>query len=124
MVGNLRELIPAFFTGPGGRPLSEEEIARRRQVAGSLLAQATDTSPNAGGGASILAKAIQGLSYGINEGRADRAAAANAEASQANIAAMLGGTGGAPTASAFPPAPSCFLRGLRNNDARINTGTL
>lgn len=106
MVGNLRELIPAFFTGPGGRPLSEEEIARRRQVAGSLLARATDTSPTAGGGASVLAKAIQGLSYGINEGRADRAAAANAEASQANIAAMLGGSGGASTVSAFPPAPS------------------
>lgn len=106
MASNLRELIPAFFTGPGGRPLSEDEIARRRQVAGSLLAQATDTSPNAGGGASILAKAIQGLSYGINEGRAERASAANAEASQANIAAMLGGAGGAPAASAFPPAPS------------------
>lgn len=106
MVGNLRELIPAFFTGPGGRPLSEEEIARRRQVAGSLLAQATDTSPSAGGGASILAKAIQGLSYGINEGRAERAAAANAEASQANIAAMLGGSGSTPYESAFPPAPS------------------
>lgn len=106
MVGNLRELIPAFFVGPNGEQLSADEIARRREIAGSLLAQATDTSPTAGGGASVLAKAIQGLSYGINEGRARRASQANAEASRANIAAMLSGSGAAPSASAFPPAPS------------------
>lgn len=90
-MANLRELIPAFFTGADGKPLSPEEIKRRRQVAESLLAQATDTSPNAGGTASVLAKAIQGLSFGINEGRMDRAAAANAERSAERIRAMLGG---------------------------------
>jgi hypothetical protein len=122
MAGNLRELIPAFFIGPGGQPLSQEEIARRREVAMSLLGKATDTSPNAGGGASVLAKAIQGLSYGINEGRADRAATANSEQSQANLLAMLGGGGGMGNASAFPPAPSAEAISVLSEGAPVPSG--
>lgn len=112
-IGNLREIIPAFFTGPNGEPLTPDQIAQRQQVAQSLMQQASDTSPNAGGWASILAKGLQGGVSAYQRGRADDAAALNAKNDQANIEAGLGsifGGGGQTPAGgiggAFPSAVS------------------
>ena len=115
---NLQEIIPAFFTGPGGARLTPEQIAARQEVAKSLMQKATDTSPNAGGWASVAAKGLMGLSAGIQEGRAERAAQANVEANQQTSNALLaslmgstlpssggGWTGMAPTAD-VAPSPS------------------
>ncbi|XAI95123.1 hypothetical protein [Microcystis phage Mwe-JY13] len=100
---NLQEIIPAFFTGPGGAKLTPEQIAARKEVAQSLLAKATDTSPNAGGWASILSKGIMGLSSGIQEGRAERAALANSEADQALSSKLFGlfGSGSTPSTGSW-----------------------
>lgn len=101
MASNLQELIPAFFTGPNGQRLTPEQIAQRQQVAQSLLGRATDTSPDAGGWASVLTKGLLGYKSGADNRAADNAIAKNAEASQQSIAAMLGGlTGGV----AYPQA--------------------
>lgn len=97
-MANLAELIPAFFTGPGGQRLTPDQIAERQQIAQSLLAQATDTSPNAGGVASILAKGLQGFQAGRNRISADKAAGANASSSQSNIQKMIGSLTGGSTA--------------------------
>lgn len=103
-MANLQEIIPAFFTGPGGARLTPEQIAQRQAVAQSLMAQATDTSPNAGGWTSVIAKGLMGGIGGWKEGQAERAGVANAEASQSRIAQMLSGMGGTPAPSAFPSA--------------------
>lgn len=94
MAGNLGSLIPAIFTGPNGERLTADQIKRRQEVAQSLLAQATDTSPNAGGWASILAKGVQGFASGMQERNAENSMRQNAEASQSRIAALLGGLTG------------------------------
>jgi muramidase (phage lysozyme) len=118
---NLQEIIPAFFVGPGGARLTPEQIAARQQIAQSLREKATDTSPNAGGWASILSKGAMGLASGMQEGRAERAAQANADADQRTSQALLasltgtatpsgGWTGMAPTADvAAPPSVASAL---------------
>jgi hypothetical protein len=93
-MANLANIIPAIFTGPNGQRLTPEQIAERQQLAQSLMAQATDTSPNAGGVASILAKGVQGFAAGRSRNQADAAAGANAKASTANVASLLGLLGG------------------------------
>lgn len=94
-MANLADIIPAFMIGPNGQRLTPEQIAERQQLAQSLMAQATDTSPNAGGVASILAKGVQGFAAGRSRNQADVSAGANAKASTANVASMLAGlTGG------------------------------
>lgn len=93
-MANLANIIPAIFTGPNGQRLTPEQIAERQQLAQSLMAQATDTSPNAGGVASILAKGVQGFAAGRSRNQADAAAGANAKASSANVASLLGLLGG------------------------------
>lgn len=94
MAGNLGSLIPAIFTGPNGERLTADQIKRRQEIAQSLLAQATDTSPNAGGWASILAKGVQGFASGMQERNAENSMRQNAEASQSRIASLLGGLTG------------------------------
>lgn len=93
-MANLAQIIPAFFTGPNGQRLTPDQIAERQQIAQSLMAQATDTSPNAGGVASILAKGLQGFQAGRARRQADGAIGANASASQANLQTLLGGLTG------------------------------
>lgn len=93
-MANLANIIPAFMIGPNGQRLTPEQIAERQQLAQSLMAQATDTSPNAGGVASILAKGVQGFAAGRSRNQADAAAGANAKASTANVASLLGLLGG------------------------------
>lgn len=93
-MANLANILPAFFTGPGGQRLTPDQIAERQQIAQSLMAQATDTSPNAGGVASILAKGVQGFAAGRSRNQATAAADANAKASSANVANMLAGLTG------------------------------
>lgn len=93
-MANLANIIPAIFTGPNGQRLTPEQIAERQQLAQSLMSQATDTSPNAGGVASILAKGVQGVAAGRSRNQADAAAGANAKASTANVASLLGLLGG------------------------------
>lgn len=97
-MANLRELIPAFFTGPNGQRLTPEQIAQRQGIAQSLMESAMDTSPTAGGWASVLAKGVQGYSAGRDRRLADRATEANATESQNAIAALLGGLGQSPSA--------------------------
>lgn len=94
MARNLAEITPAFFTGPGGARLTPEQIAQRRAAAASLIGQATDTSPNAGGVASILTKALLGGMAGYDARTAERAGVDNAESSRNNIAKLLGGLTG------------------------------
>lgn len=94
MARNLSEIIPAFFTGPGGARLTPEQIAQRRAASASMIGQATDTSPNAGGVASILTKALLGGMAGYDARTADNAIGANAEASRNNIASLLSGLTG------------------------------
>lgn len=93
-MANLAQIIPAFFTGPNGQRLTPDQIAERQQIAQSLMAQSTDTSPNAGGVASILAKGLQGFQAGRARRQADGAIGANASASQANLQTLLGGLTG------------------------------
>lgn len=93
-MANLADIIPAFMIGPNGQRLTPEQIRERQQIAESLMAQATDTSPNAGGVASILAKGVQGFAAGRARNQADAAAGNNAKASSANVASLLGLLGG------------------------------
>lgn len=93
MATNLQELIPAIFTGPNGERLTPEQIAQRQQIAQSLIGRATDTSPDAGGWASVLTKGILGYKSGADTRAADAAIKANAAESQASISSMLGGLG-------------------------------
>ncbi len=101
MATNLQDIIPAFFTGPNGERLTPEQIAQRQAVAQSLLGRATDTSPDAGGWASVLTKGLLGYQSGAGQRAADAAIKANAEQSQNDIAALLNGGAGysAPVAS-------------------------
>lgn len=100
---NLAPIIPAIFTGPGGERLTPDQIKRRQEIAQSLLGQATDASPNAGGWASILSKTGLGLLSGYQSGRAERGETKNAEASKVNLQNMYGSLiGGTPAATAAP----------------------
>lgn len=93
MARNLADLIPAIFTGPDGRPLSEDQIRSRQMIAKSLLQNATDTSPNAGGWASILAKGVQGFAAGRQNRAADLGAEAATKADSDIAATLLGSYG-------------------------------
>lgn len=93
-MANLAQIIPALFIGPGGQQLTQEQIRERQQMAQDLLAQATDTSPNAGGVASILAKGVSGFRAGMDRNAADNALKANAGTNQSLIAGLVGGLGG------------------------------
>lgn len=101
---NLQEIIPAFFTGPGGSRLTAEQIAARRASSKDLIAGATDTSPNAGGWASILTKALMGGMAGYDERTANNAYELNQKEDSnlmAKVAAALSGGGSAmPTTTA------------------------
>src|SRR5690606_11240845 len=124
-IGNLQQIIPAFFIGPNGQPLTPDQIAQRQEVAKSLLQQATDTSPNAGGWASVLAKGLQGGIAGYQQGRADDAAALNAKNDQANIEAGLGsifGGGIAPVGGVGGAFPSAVAQGASPTSG-VATGT-
>lgn len=107
-MANLQQLIPAIFTGPNGERLTHEQIAQRQEIAQSLIGRATDTSPDAGGWASVLTKGLMGGMAGYDMRNADNAIAQNATESQNSIAAMLNGLGGgagynAPVASGASP---------------------
>lgn len=96
-MANLGQLIPALFTGKGGELLTPEQIKRRQDLANSAMAFATDSSPNAGGVASILAKGLAGFRAGYENNRADAGIQAAAKENQsliANLLSGLGGTGG------------------------------
>lgn len=92
-MSNLREIIPAFFTGPQGQRLTPEQIQAREVIAADLMQQATDTSPNQGGVASILAKTFLGLGAGRNRSQATNAGNANAAATAENMSALTGSIG-------------------------------
>lgn len=99
MARNLADLIPAIFTGPDGRPLTEDQIRSRQAVARSLIQSASDTSPNAGGWASIMAKGVQGFVGGYQNRQADRGADAALKVDSDLSSALLGSLGGGTTAS-------------------------
>lgn len=94
-MANLQDIIPAMFTGPGGQRLTPEQIAQRQAISQSLIGRATDTSPDAGGWASVLTKGLLGYQSGRDRRMADDAIKTNADASQASIASMLGSMGSA-----------------------------
>lgn len=105
MAGNLAPLIPALFTGPNGERLTADQIKRRQDLANNALLMATDTSPNAGGVASILAKGLAGFRAGWEDNKANRAIATNAEATKKNMTSLLGSIlGGSPASSTAMPA--------------------
>lgn len=91
MVGNLQDILPSFFVGPGGTRLSEDQIRSRMLIANSLRQQATDTSPNAGGLASILAKGVMGLSSSIQDSRLEDAIKSQNAADSSGAAALISG---------------------------------
>lgn len=99
-MANLGQLIPALFVGPNGQQLTQDQIRERQSLAQDLLAQASDTSPNAGGVASILAKGLTGLRAGMERNSANNALQANASTNQSLIAGLLGGLGGGSTGQA------------------------
>lgn len=99
-MANLGQLIPALFVGPNGQQLTQDQIRERQSLAQDLLAQASDTSPNAGGVASILAKGLTGLRAGTERNAANNALQANASTNQSLIAGLLGGLGGIGTGQA------------------------
>jgi len=99
MVGNLRDLLPAVFTGPNGQPLTPDQVRARQAIAASLLERATDTSPTAGGWASVLSKGVQGFASGYKNRSAERGSEAATKADSDLSSALLGSLGGgsAPT---------------------------
>lgn len=92
-MANLGQLIPAMFI-KDGELLTPEQIKRRQALSANALAFATDTSPNAGGVASILAKGLAGFRSGWEENRANAATAAAAKENQSLISGLLSGTSG------------------------------
>lgn len=104
MARNLQEIIPAFFVGPDGKPLTPEQAKTRQQLAESLLAKATDTSPTAGGFASILAKSINGIAAGRERHQADEGLRLAGEKDAEIAQALIGGIGApsTPAASSLP----------------------
>lgn len=104
MARNLADLIPAVFTGPNGQPLTEDQIRSRQLIARSLLQNATDTSPTAGGWASVLSKGVQGFAAGYQNRSADRGAQAASKADSDLSAALLGSYAGTDTSIPTPSA--------------------
>lgn len=72
MAGNLAPILEAFQWGAGGGRLSPEEVARRREIAMSLLQRGSDTSP-VGHWSAGAARLVDALSGGIQHVRAERA---------------------------------------------------
>lgn len=93
-MANLGQLIPALFTGKGGELLTPEQIKRRQDLANSAMAFATDSSPNAGGVASILAKSLAGFRAGYENNKAEAGIQAAAKENQSLVANLLSGFGG------------------------------
>lgn len=122
MATNLQEIIPAIFTGPNGDRLTPEQIAQRQKVAMSLLGRATDTSPDAGGWASVLTKGLLGYKSGEDQRAADAAIKANAEQSQNDIAALLNGGAGFPSAVAAGASPTSAV--ATGTPASVPTGDM
>lgn len=104
MALNLAPIIPAIFTGPNGEALSPEQIRDRQLIAQSLMGQATDTSPNAGGWASILAKGVQGFQAGRERRGADNAVAGNNTYNSDLLNGLLGGSSTSVTSSPIAAA--------------------
>jgi hypothetical protein len=114
--------LESFFWGEGGQPMTEEEIARQRQIAEALTAGSIDTSPvgHWTQGAARLAQALVGQ---VKEGRADRAAAGNADYNKSIVESLFGGMGQPATTapaqdiSAIPtPATSALMQGTGGGD--------
>src|SRR5699024_7220527 len=102
MARNLHEIIPALFVVYNRDKLSPEQIRQREKVAQSLLQQASDTSPNAGGWTSVLAKGVMGGVAGYKQNQAERAAKANNEYDAGLLANLFSGA----PAAATPAYPS------------------
>lgn len=128
--GNLGQLLPALFVGKNGERLTEDQMRQRQAIASSLLKQATDTSPNAGGWASILAKGVQGFAAGRQNNQIDAALQASADATRAADNSFWSGlTGGtastvpmptaagevAATSPAIPTTPTVNISGSRED---------
>lgn len=98
---------PAFIWGKGGRALTEEEIARERELAEQLKASGVDTSPigHWTQGAARLAQALVG---NMREARADRAAEDNASYNSSLLQSLLGGGSASPAASGSSSSSSAM----------------
>lgn len=93
--GNLQSMLPALFTGAGGKMMTPEEIARQRQMAAALMQQDKPITHWAEGVASLA----EAFASRRKEGRADEAEKANAAESQRIMQSLLGGMGGPPASS-------------------------
>jgi len=109
MALNLAPIIPAIFTGPNGEALSPEQIRDRQLIAQSLMGQATDTSPNAGGWASILAKGVQGFQAGRERRGADSAIVGNNTYNSDLLSSLLSGS---TSSAASSPMSSASTAGV------------
>jgi hypothetical protein len=99
-----------FVWGSGGRKMTPEQIARQREIAEAMIAQAGDTSPvqHWTQGAARVAQALAGV---VKERRANSAEQSANQSGMAALAAALGGSGSGmaadmPATGAQPSAAS------------------
>lgn len=95
----------AFVWGAGGRKLTPDEIARRREVEDALLAQGADFSP-VGDWTQGVARVANAAAGAFRRHRLGKAEAENAEVNKGLIANLLaggGGSSGAPSSSSAIP---------------------
>ncbi len=117
----LQDITPFFTWGAAGSRLTPDQIAQRQKLAQGLLGSATDTSPIAGGWASILAKALAGGMAGYDMSRADAATMKNADDSRSIIARLLSGSGpSASSAMSASPSSSIPMSGASSEIASTN----
>jgi hypothetical protein len=79
-----------FLWGRGGKRMSMDDIALRRRLAAQQMAQGSDYSP-VGHWTQGLARVASGLAGSVNMGRADKAEAAQRDAQQEIIEALMTG---------------------------------
>jgi len=99
-----------FLWGRGGKRMSMDDIALRRRLAAQQMAQGSDYSP-VGHWTQGLARVANGLAGSVNMGRADKAEAAQRDAQQEIIEALL----------APETMPSTGRPILHNPDGSIST---
>lgn len=89
-----------FIWGRGGRRLTQDEIAREREIAAALSRRGDPAFDNAGW-LGALGRGLEGIQLGLDNRRLDAAADQNATENKSLLEALLSGS-----SSAAPPAPA------------------
>lgn len=100
----LSDVMEPFIWGQGGARLTPEQIARRREIADSLM-QGDPAFSGQAGWAGILGRGLEGALAGYNERRSGRAEQQNALTNQQLISDALIGAG----PQQFPDAPGASV---------------